>query len=121
MMFILKVKITYLGDEIIYIEGIYSYKTIPENIKQLDKIREDKIPVIVNSNGMDGFTHIFEVGDTLFKAYSYYDYELINFELVDKNDQNKSPISYINIDSSKSYRKMKKDLENRGFKCINSK
>lgn len=113
--------ITYTDDVISYIEGVYSYRTIPENTKQLDIIREQKIPVIVNSNGIDGFTHIFEVGDTVFKAYSYYDYEIMNFDIVDKNDPNKTPISYINIDSSKSYKKMEKDLENRGFKCINSK
>lgn len=113
--------ITYTGDIISYIEGVYSYKTIPENIKQLDVIREQKIPVIVNSNGIDGFTHIFEIGETIFKAYSYYDYEIMNFDIVNKNDPSKTPISYINIDSSKSYKKMAKDLENRGFKCINSK
>ena len=45
----------------------------------------------------------------------------MDFDIVEKNDPNKTPISYINIDSSKSYKKMKKDLENRGFKCINSK
>ena len=109
--------ITFSGNEISYIEGIYIYKTIPENSKQLEIIREQKIPVIVNSNGIDGFTHVFEIGDSIFKAYSYYDYEIMNFDIVDKNDPNITPISYINIDSSKSYKKMKKDLENRGFKC----
>lgn len=113
--------ITYTGNNINYIEGVYTYKTIPENNKQLGVIREQKIPIIINSNGMDGFTHIFEIGDTIFKVYSYYDYEIMNFEKIEKNDSSKTPISYINIDSSKSYKKMKKDMENRGFKCINSK
>lgn len=113
--------ITYTGNNINYIEGVYTYKTIPENNKQLGVIREQKIPIIINSNGMDGFTHIFEIGDTIFKVYSYYDYEIMNFEKIEKNDSSKTPISYINIDSSKSYKKLKKDMENRGFKCINSK
>ena len=88
---------------------------------QIEYIKDEKLPVIVNSNGMSGFTHIYEIGEDTLKISSYYDILSIDFSLVDKNDNKSNPISYVNLKSNTTYKDLKEDLEKNGYKCTPSK
>lgn len=114
--------ITYKGNKINYVEGIYTYTALTDDFKpQIEYIKEEKLPVIINSNGMPGFTHIYEISDNYLKIFSYYDVMLFDFNIVDKNDDKAVPISYINLKSDVTYKKLIKSLEKNGYKCTQSK
>lgn len=114
--------ITYKGNKINYVEGIYTYIALTDDFKsQIEYIKEEKIPIIINSNGMPGFTHIYESSDNYLKILSYYDVMLFDFNVVDKNDNKATPISYIELKSDVTYKKLVESLEKNGYKCTQSK
>lgn len=114
--------ISYKGNKLLYVEGIYSYSALKDEYKsQIEYIKNEKLPVIINSNGMKGFTHIYEIGENSLKINSYYDVTLMDFDLIDKNDNKINPISYINLKSNVTYKNLKKNLEKNGYKCTLSK
>ena len=115
-------KIVYKGSSIIYLDGIYTYTAKTEEFKsQIEYIKDEKIPVIVNSNGMSGFTYIYELGDDFFKVSSYLEFEKFKFQDIKKINQDIKPISYIKITEDLSYKDVKKKLEKEGYKCTVSK
>ena len=114
--------ISYKGNKLLYIEGTYVYNALNDEYKsQIEYIKDEKLPVIVNSNGMSGFTHIYEIGEDTLKISSYYDILSIDFSLVNKNDNKSNPISYVNLKSNTTYKDLKEDLEKNGYKCTPSK
>lgn len=114
--------IIFKQNKLIYIKGNYNYLAKTEEFKsQLEFIRKEKIPIIVNSNGMPGFTHIYEQSDSEIKILSYYDMSLIDYKVVDKNDDKAKPLSYINLKSNVTYKKLVDKLEKDGYKCTPSK
>lgn len=114
--------ISYKGNKLLYVEGVYVYNALNDEYKnQIEYIKEEKLPVIVNSNGMSGFTHIYEIGEDTLKINSYYDILSIDFSLVNKNDNKSNPISYVNLKSNTTYKDLKEDLEKNGYKCTPSK
>lgn len=114
-------KITYKNKNISYIEGTYKYTSLTEEYKpQVEVIKEQKLPVIINSNGMSGFTHLYEISDTYLTVNSYYDFSLIDFNIVDKNDNKTTPISYLNFNSSTTIDSLKNDLIKQKYNCVNS-
>lgn len=115
-------KITYKKDKIIYVESNYEYIALnKEYEKQIEYIRKEKIPVIINSNGMPGFTYLYESSDNSFKVNGYLDFELFKMKEIDKIDQELMPISYFKINSEMKYKKFRKDLEKQGFTCTYKK
>ena len=114
--------ITHKGNKITYVEGTYVYTALNDEFKsQIEIIKNEKLPVIVNSNGMAGFTHIFEESENYIKISSYYDTMLFDFSIVDKNDDKLKPISYINLKSDVTYKKLQQSLQEDGYKCTVSK
>lgn len=115
-------KIKYKNNTILKVDGSYIYTAKTEEYKsQIEYIKNEKIPVIINSNGMKGFTYIYEVSDSYFKVNSYLDYDLFEFDKINKIDQKNMPISYFKITSDKSVKKLKNELINKGYTCNLSK
>lgn len=116
------VKITYKKDKISYVNGNYSYAAITKDFKdQIDNIRQEKIPVIVNSNGMKGFTYILNEENDKFSITSSLDFTSFDYDEISKIDQKTKPISYFEIDSNLTYKKLKNILEKQGYTCKKSK
>lgn len=114
-------KITKKDDVITFVEGTYTYVAKTDEYKtNIDKVKEEKIPVIINSNGMSGFTYSYETSDNLFKIDSYLDYELFDETQVKDALQKGTPISFYPISLEKNYLDLKKVLEKSGFKCTTS-
>lgn len=114
-------KITKKDDVITFVEGTYTYVAKTDEYKtNIDKVKEEKIPVIINSNGMSGFTYSYEISDNLFKIDSYLDYELFDETQVKDALQKGTPISFYPISLEKKYLDLKKVLEKSGFKCTTS-
>lgn len=115
-------KITYKKNKISYLESVYTYTALNDEYKgQIEYVKEEKLPVIVNSNGMPGFTYLYETSDEYFKVSGYLDFTLIDFDKVDKINQDLMPVSYVKINSKVNYKTLKKNLEKQGYKCIPSK
>ena len=116
------VKITYKKDKISYVNSNYSYAAITKDFKdQIDNIRQEKIPVIVNSNGMKGFTYILNEENDKFSITSSLDFTSFDYDEISKIDQKTKPISYFEIDSNLTYKKLKNILEKQGYTCKKSK
>ena len=116
------VKITYKKDKISYVNSNYSYAAITKDFKdQIDNIRQEKIPVIVNSNGMKGFTYILNEENDKFSITSSLDFTSFDYDEISKIDQKAKPISYFEIDSNLTYKKLKNILEKQGYTCKKSK
>lgn len=115
-------KITYKQDEIINVEGVYTYTALTDEYKpQVNIIKEDKSHAIINSNGMPGFTYTYEISDDYFKVNSYLDFTLFDYKKINKIDQDLMPISYFKIYDDITFSSLKKDLEKQGYKCVSSK
>lgn len=115
-------KIKYKNNTILKVEGSYTYTAKNEEYKsQIEYIKKEKIPVIINSNGMKGFTYLYEVSDNYFKVNSYLDYELFDFNNINKINQTNMPISYFKVTNDKSIKKLKKELVGKGYICNLSK
>lgn len=115
-------KIKYKNNTILKVDGSYIYTAKTEEYKsQIEYIKNEKIPVIINSNGMKGFTYLYEVSDSYFKVNSYLVYDLFEFNKINKIDQKNMPISYFKITSDKSVKKLKNELINKGYTCNLSK
>lgn len=115
-------KITYKKDKISYVEGIYTYTALNDEYKtQIEVIKEEKSHVLMNSNGMPGFTYTYETSDNFFKVNSYLDFALFDYDNISKIDQNLTPISYFKIDKKMTFKSLKKDLEKEGYVCVLSK
>ncbi len=115
-------KIKYKNDSILYVEYLYNYIAKTDEYKsQIEYVKEEKIPVIINSNGMSGFTYIYETGDTFFKVNGYLDFTLFDYEKIKKLNQKVTPISYFNIDPNPSFKALQKNLEKNGYECTSSK
>lgn len=106
------------SNNLTYIQGEYIYEALNDEYKeQLSFVKEDKMPVIINSNGMPGFTHVYEAGDSYIKVYSYYDMTEIDFKKVDKINQKTTPVSYLKLKSTTTYKNLKTKLEKDGYVC----
>lgn len=115
-------KITYKKDKILYVESDYNYKALTDEFKsQINYVKDEKLLAVINSNGMPGFTYVYEVSDDHFKVNGYLDFELINFDKVDDINQDLMPISYFKIDSKLTYSSLISNLEDQGYKCTPSK
>ena len=115
-------KITYKKDKILYVESDYNYKALTDEFKsQINYVKDEKLLAVINSNGMPGFTYVYEVSDDHFKVNGYLDFELINFDKVDDINQDLMPISYFKIDSKLTYSSLISNLEDEGYKCTPSK
>ncbi len=115
-------KITYKKNSISYIESTYTYNALNDEFKsQIDYIKQDRLLYIVNSNGMPGFTYLYEISDDYIKVEGYLDFNLIEFDKVDKINQEQMPISSIEINSKTSFKTLKKNLEGDGYICVSSK
>ena len=115
-------KITYKQDEIINVEGVYTYTALTDEYKpQVNIIKEDKSHAIINSNGMPGFTYTYEISDDYLKVNSYLDFTLFDYKKINKIDQDLMPISYFKIYDDMTFNSLKKDLEKQGYKCVSTK
>lgn len=115
-------KITHRKNKVKYVDGTYKYTTKSEAYKaQLPILKEAKLPVILNSNGMPGFTYLYEIGSEHFTVSSYLDFTLFDFEKIDKNNNDVTPISYFPISSKTTYKSLKEHLEKEGYSCVNGK
>lgn len=115
-------KITYKKNEILYIESSYTYNALNDEYKnQIEFIKNERLPVVINTNGMDGFTYVYEVSDDSFKVNGYLDFSLFNFNEIDKINQDLMPISYFKFDSKTTYKSLISNFEKEGYECIPSK
>ena len=114
--------ITHIGNKITYVEGVYEYIALTDEFKsQIDVIKDEKLAVIINSYGISGYTHMYEISDNSIKINSYYDVLLFDSEITDKNDDKLRPLSYINLKTNTKFVDLKKDLESKGYTCSYSK
>ncbi len=114
-------KITYVNNSITYVYSSYSYTALAdEYLDQIDYVKENKLSVIINSNGMDGFTYVYEVSEDTFKVNGYLDFTLINFDEVDEINQDLMPLSYFKFDSSTTYEDLISTFEAQGYECTPS-
>ena len=112
-------KITYKHDDIVYVEGEYIYNVLDNDYKdQIDVIKNEKMHVLLNSNGMKGFTYTYEVSDKSFKINSYLDFSQFDYKKINNIDQNLMPISYFEITNNMKYETLIKELQNQGYKCV---
>ncbi len=115
-------KITYSQNKIKYIESVYNYTVKTDEFKsQIEYIKNEKLPVIINSNGMPGFTYIYETNDNFFELSGYLDFELMEFDKIDKIDKKVNPITYFDINSKITYKDLQKELSSKGYVCTASK
>lgn len=115
-------KITYKNNKLEYLDGIYKYTVLNDEYKpQIEFVKNEKLPAIINSNGMDGFTYIYESGDDYFSVNSYLDIAKFDFNIIDKNDNKKNPLSYVNVNSKTTYKSLIKYFEKNGYKCTKSR
>lgn len=113
--------IAHKSNNLTYIQGEYEYVAIDEEYKeQIELIKNDKLPVIINSNGKPGFTHTYNVDELSIKISSYYDMTKINFKEVDKNNDKTTPLSYLNLKSTTTFKKLQANLQKQGYKCKKS-
>lgn len=114
-------KIKYKNNKILYVEGSYIYTVKTDDYKkQIEFIKKEKLPIIINSNGMKGFTYVYEESETFFKMQAYLDFSLFDYSKINKLDQKKIPISTFGIESN-NYKKLKEKLEKTGYICTLSK
>lgn len=114
-------KITYHKNKISYVESVYSYKALNEEYEdQVDLIKDEKLSVVINSNGMSGFTYVYQVSDDSFSVNGYLDFTLFNFEEIDQINQDLMPLSYFKISSDLTYEDLVSDLESQGYTCTRS-
>ncbi len=112
-------KITYKHDDIVYVEGEYIYNVLDNDYKdQIDVIKNEKMHVLLNSNGMKGFTYTYEVSDKSFKINSYLDFSQFDYKKINNIDQSLMPISYFEITNNMKYETLIKELQNQGYKCV---
>lgn len=115
-------KITHVDDIISYVEGTYLYTAKTEEFeKQVEFVKKDKLPAIINSNGMSGFTYIPETSSNYFKVQTYLDYDAFDINAIKNINQDTTPLSFFTINVDKKYEDLKNNLEKKGFKCILSK
>ena len=115
-------KITYKKNMLMYLDGKYKYTALTDEYKpQIEFVMNEKLPAIINSNGMDGFTYIYEASDDYFLVSSYLDINKFDFNIIDKNDNKKNPLSYVNINSKTTYKSLIKYFEKNGYKCTKSR
>lgn len=115
-------KITFKNRKITYIEGVYIYSSKTNDYdEQIRYIKEDKLPVIINSNGMKGFTYTYENTDDSIKISSYLDYTIMDEKEINSIDQDVKPISYFEVNLNENNKNLIKSFEKQGYKCITSK
>ena len=115
-------KITYNSKKITYIEGIYIYTSkADEYDEQIKYIKEDKLPPIINSNGMKGFTYTYENTNDSIKIYSYLDYTIMDEEEINSIDQDIKPVSYFKVDLKSNSENLTDLFKKQGYKCVTSK
>lgn len=111
-----KYQITKKGNKILSVIGTYKYEVLNDSYKdQLLYIKEEKLPVIINSNSMPGFTYLYEETDKSLSVDSYLDFTKFEYDKINKIDQKKKPISYFKISDKLTYKKFRKYLENKGY------
>lgn len=112
--------ITYKKNNIMKIKSSYVYNaTDSEFTEQVKFVKESKLPVVINSNGMSGFTYMVEESDNSFKVNGYLDFEKMNFKEVDKQDYDLFPITYEKINSKTTYNGFVNKLKKQGYICKN--
>lgn len=111
-------EIKYKKNKILYVNGKYDYEAKTKDFEnQINIIRQEKIPVMVNSNAMKGFTYILDEGNDKFSITSSLDFTSFDYNEISKIDQKTKPISYFEIDSNLTYEKLKNILEKQGYTC----
>ena len=103
--------------EIKYKKNILMFLFSPIFFNQINIIRQEKIPVMVNSNAMKGFTYMLDEGNDKFSITSSLDFTSFDYDEISKIDQKTKPISYFEIDSNLTYEKLKNILEKQGYTC----
>lgn len=115
-------KITHVDDIISYVEGTYLYTAKTEEFEnQVEFIKKEKLPAIINSNGMSGFTYVPETASNYFKVQTYLDYDAFDLNAIKNINQDTTPLSFFNINVNKKYVDLKNNLEKKGFKCTLNK
>lgn len=112
--------VIYKKNNIIKIKSSYVYNaTDSEFTEQVKFVKESKLPIVINSNGMSGFTYTVEESDNMFKVNGYLDFEKMNFKEVDKQNYDLFPIAYEKIDSKTTYSSFINKLKKEGYSCKN--
>lgn len=115
-------KITYKKNKINYVESTYTYTALnSEYQEQIKYVSDDKLRVIINSNGMPGFTYTYETSDNYVKVNGYLDFTLFNYDEIEKINQEAMPLSYFKISRDMTYKTLKVNLEKQGYKCTTTK
>lgn len=111
-------EIKHKKNKILYVNGKYAYEAKTKDFEsQINIIRQEKIPVMVNSNAMKGFTYMLDEGNDKFSITSSLDFTSFDYNEISKIDQKTKPISYFEIDSNLTYEKLKNTLEKQGYTC----
>ncbi len=110
--------ITFEKGNITYIEGTYKYEAKTEEFYgQISAVKQKKLPVIVNSNGLSGFTYNFENTNTTISVYSYIDYAKIDFARLKNINQEVAPVAYFKIDKKDNKENLEENLKKEGYIC----
>lgn len=113
-----KYYITHKMNDITFIKSRYKYTATTDEYKnEVENVKGEKIPIVINTNGMPGFTYTYETTDVYYKMDGYIDFSKINFNKIDKLDQNLLKLSEYKINSKLKYKDFVKTLEKDGYIC----
>ena len=115
-------KISYVKNKIKNVEGTYNYVAKTDDFKsQVEMIKNEKVSVLVNSNGINGFEYGYEYSDTSLTFNSKLKYDELDFDVISSVDQNATPISFFTVNKKRKFSILKEELEEKGFTCTSSK
>lgn len=113
-----KYEIKYAKNKIKKIKSEYIYKATSTEFKeQVKYVKESKMPVVINSNGINGFTYVVEENENLFKVEGYLDFDIIDKKALDEQDFDLFPLTYQKITSKTTYEDFTNKLKKQGFAC----
>ena len=108
----------YRKNKLIRLKTSYSYVALTDEYKsQIEFIKNSKLPIVMNSYEMPGFTYKYDLTDNGYYLKGYLDFEQMDFNKLDKHDNTLHPINDIIINSKMSYKSLKKELIKQGYKC----
>ena len=111
-----KYEITVQKGHIKRIISNYNYMALNDEFKeQVEFVKQEKLPVIINSNGMPGFTYIFEEETYKFSVTGYLDF--VAMKDLNSVKKRKLDIAYFNIKKKLRYKELKKELIEKGYIC----
>lgn len=115
-------KVSYVKNKIKKVEGKYNYIAKTDDFKkQVEVMKNEKVSVLINSNGINGFKYDYEFDEKSLTFNTILNYDEIDFNVIKNVDQIVTPISFITIDKKRKFNQLEEELVKKGFTCVSSK